>query len=314
MTSTTTHRYLGVVDRRSRFTMVSMGWRTHPDNVQSLRHAVSVAGERCGPANSPVSMSWAPGDGAVVLTATLPEVAAGSWIHSVINAQYAGAGEFGAPVLAVVGSANVLEDLEGGLSGLEGGLLGLGREPGSPARQALRSTLRQTTAQGFEQTFVMGQDPAADVGFAATFLAVCLIAGGPGTLLPDAIQRSGHQAFLQASRGLLDSSPIVTWHVVTSGLNGSAVLETVLSTVEDYRVAEHPEAVQQAKQFARTNLNRAWQSPVELAGSLARYEVMGWGGELIRNPDGALDQVDPHDIELAVEWLVRPIKETLGRT
>ncbi|GAA3273183.1 hypothetical protein AAU01_28670 [Paenarthrobacter aurescens] len=133
-------------------------------------------------------------------------------------------------------------------------------------------------------------------------------------MLPDAIEKSGHRAILQAIRGLQDSAPTVTWQVITSRPNGSAVLETALSTVAGYRVTEHAEAVEQAKEFARTNLNRAWQSPLELARSLAHYEVMGWGGELVRDPEAALDRVDCAGIEKAAEGLVRPIKEVLGRS
>ncbi|WP_420179989.1 hypothetical protein [Paenarthrobacter sp. TA1.8] len=301
----TTRRYFGQVDRRSRFTTVSMGWRTASDGVPRLRDAVTRAGEQGGPAKQPVAVTWTPGDGAMVMTATLPEGAARSWIEDVVNTEQLGI--FGDPVLAVVGTASVLEDLEGRLWERKGAV--------SPSpQQAFRSTMKQTTAQGFEQTFIIGQDPAANVGFAATFLAICLIAGGPGTLLPDAIQKSGYQAILQASRGLQDSIPTVTWQVIASRPNGSAVLETALSTVAGFSVAEHLEAVERAKEFARTNLNRAWQSPLELARSLAHYEVMGWGGELVRSPDAAVDHVAPAAIEQAVEGLVRPIKEILGRS
>ncbi|MFW0772008.1 hypothetical protein ACLRGI_02425 [Paenarthrobacter nitroguajacolicus] len=303
----TTRRYLAQVDRRSRFTTVSMGWRTTSEGVPRLRSAVSGARDHCGPAKQPVAVTWTPGDGALVMTATLPELAVQGWTEYVTNTEHTGIGEFGDPVLAVVGSAGVLEDLEGSLS--ERG----GEGPPSP-QPAFRSTMRQTTAQRIEQTLVIGQDPAGDVGFAATFLAICLVAGGPGTLLSDAIEKSGHQAILQAGRGLQDSTPTVNWHIVTTRPNGSAVLQTVLSTVAGYRVAEHTEAVEQAKEFARTNLNRAWQSPYELARSLATYEVMGWGGELVRNPDTAVDLVDSAAIEKAVEGLVRPIKEVLGRS
>ncbi|NWL12995.1 hypothetical protein DM793_17150 [Paenarthrobacter nitroguajacolicus] len=301
----TTRRYFGQVDRRSRFTTVSMGWRTASDGVPRLRDAVTRAGEQSGPAKQPVSVTWTPGDGAVVMTATLPEVAARSWIEDVMNTEQLGI--FGDPVLAVVGTASVLEDLEGRLSERKGAV-------SPPPQQAFRSTMKQTTAQGFEQTFIIGQDPAANVGFAATFLAICLIAGGPGTLLPDAIQKSGYQAILQAGRGLQGATATVTWQVIASRPNGSAVLETALSTVAGFSVAEHLEAVEQAREFARTNLNRAWQSPLELARSLAHYEVMGWGGELVRNPDTAVDHVAPAAIEQAVESLVRPIKEILGRS
>ncbi|NWL33653.1 hypothetical protein [Paenarthrobacter nitroguajacolicus] len=301
----TTRRYFGQVDRRSRFTTVSMGWRTASDGVPRLRDAVTRAGEQSGPAKQPVSVTWTPGDGAVVMTATLPEVAARSWIEDVMNTEQLGI--FGDPVLAVVGTASVLEDLEGRLSERKGAV-------SPPPQQAFRSTMKQTTAQGFEQTFIIGQDPAANVGFAATFLAICLIAGGPGTLLPDAIQKSGYQAILQAGRGLQGATATVTWQVIASRPNGSAVLETALSTVAGFSVAEHLEAVEQAREFARTNLNRAWQSPLELARSLAHYEVMGWGGELVRNPDTAVDHVAPAAIEQAVEGLVRPIKEILGRS
>ncbi len=40
----TTRRYFGQVDRRSRFTTVSMGWRTASDGVPRLRDAVTRAG------------------------------------------------------------------------------------------------------------------------------------------------------------------------------------------------------------------------------------------------------------------------------
>ncbi len=303
----TTRRYLGQVDRRSRFATVSMGWRASSEGVQRLRGAVSRAGEHRGPASQPLAMTWKPGDGAAVMTATLPEGAVRNWIEQVTTAEHSGIREFGDPVLAVVGSADVLEGLEDGLSEGEGAVP-------PPAQPSFRSTMKQNTAQGFEQTLIIGQDPAADVGYAATFLAICLISGGPGTLLPDAIQKSGYQAILQAGRGLLDATPTVTWQVIASRPNGSAVLETALSTLSDYRIAEHSDALELAREFALTNLNRAWQSPRELARSLAHYEVMGWGGELIRNPDAALDQVTPAAVEKAVEGLVRPIKEILGRS
>lgn len=190
----TTRRYFGQVDRRSRFTTVSMGWRTASDGVPRLRDAVTRAGgEQGGPAKQPVAVTWTPGDGAVVMTATLPEGAARSWIEDVVNTEQLGI--FGdPPVLAVVGTASVLEDLEGRLSERKG-------EVSPSPQQAFRSTMKQTTAQGFEQTFIIGQDPAANVGFAATFLAICLIAGGPGTCCPTPFKSPGTKQSFKPAGG-----------------------------------------------------------------------------------------------------------------
>lgn len=304
--------HLAVVDQRSRFTSVAMGWRTDPASqgtgVSQLRCAVSSTTEMTGTGLVPVSVDWTVSDGAHCLTAILPETITRSWIETVIHrARTEAQGIAGDPVLAVVGSPSVLEDLAGIMAGLGGDL--------PPARQGVfPSTMRRSTVQGFEQTIVIGQDPVEDVGRAAAFLAICLIAGGPGTLLFDAVHGSGHSAHLQAGRGLQDGCPTVTWQVIAPGHSGIAVLETALSTVSAFRIAEHPDAVRQAREFARGNLTRAWRSPIQLARSLAQYEVMGWGGELILDPAAALDHVDTNAIEHAVDGLVRPIKDVLART
>lgn len=281
--STASARF-AVVDDRSRFAAVSLGWRGADAAV--LRARVDVA--------QPVSAHWTRSEGAHCLTALLPHAEAADWADRAIAAA-----RQADPVLAIVGSARGVAEAER-----------IAVRPARPSA-ALPSALEQKREQGFESTVVTGADPAAAVGHAATFLAICRLAAGPGTLIPATLRAAGDRAVVQLARALRRGRAGLTWQVVSPAGEGIPTLETVLGAALGGSVARGAEA-DAARAFARANLSRPWRSPEELARTLVEYEVMGWGGAIVRDPDASLDAVDAAALDRAVAALLRPVADVVG--
>ena len=303
---------LTVVDMRSRFTTMGLGWRTdpgrHTEAEQLLRGAAKEA-TRQTPDLTPVSVEWTTTDGAVCMTAVVPPRASRQWMEAIINeAGKIPASHVDLPIAAAVGDPDNLQELDPLLKSLGPGAL-------APRNDKWPSRMRHSTIQGFEQTLVTGQDPAENAGGAATFLAICLLAGGPGTLMPEALQRDGHHASIQVMRSLQDRRAALTWQVIAQQGGGTlAALDTVLAAASSFRVSDNPGRIALARDFACGNLNRPWRSPIELARSLVHYEVMGWGGALVLAPEIELAQVDDATLADAVDRMVSPLREVLGRS
>lgn len=302
---------LTVADNRSHFLNVGLGWRTdpgvHTEAEGYLRRAIAAV-PRFDHAMHPLSAEWTTSEGAVCLTAVLPSLTADRWLSSAIDqTQKIPISHIGDVVVSAVGTPERL-------AGLNPLATALGQDGTIQPTSKIPSRMRKTVVNDFEQTLITGQDPVGDVGKAATFLAICILAGGPGTLLPNALQKEGHGAFLQVIRGLQDRETALTWQMLAPKRGTLSAFETALSTVSALQLDTVPHLVSQARQFACSNLNRPWGSPFELARSLVHYEVMGWGSSLILTPKIELAQVDHVKLEYAIERLMDPIKEVLGRS
>lgn len=300
-------RPLTVADSRSRFITVGLGWRVHAARHEqaatSLRQAVADTERRLRTAAAWTHWSFDPG--AVRLTAALPADAATPWLQRVLASTAAlGRDLVRSPAVALVGNESDLEAASGAVRDLPG-------IDHWPARE-LPSRMHQRAEGGFEQVVVTGADPVSEVGGAAVFLAICLVAGGPETFLPAALSSSGSGAVLQLARGLHDWQPGITWQLVAPEHGSSQALDEALAALRGYRVADHRRDEDRARCFALANLNRAWRSPVELAQAMTHYETMGWGGALILDPQQQLSGVDDESLDRAVQLLMRPLHEVRG--
>lgn len=283
---------LAVVDDRSRFATVSLGWR---GDAERLRATISPTA-----LDAALSSNWTSSAGACCLTATLQPEAAAPWTARVLDAARAIAGD---AVLAVVGDERAVAETAGVAP----------RMPAIPPAlpPALPSALQQERRDGYESSVVTGADPAAEVGAAAAFLAICRVAAGPDPLIPAALRAAGGRSIAQVSRGLQDGRPGLTWQVVSPAGEGISALEAVLSAAQDASVAS-ARGAEAARAFARANLRRPWRAPESLARTLTEYEVMGWGGGIVLDPDAALAEVDGAALQRAAVALVRPIADVVG--
>lgn len=295
-------------DGRSRFATIGVCWPTAPGfgarHATYLRRYVQSVVVADHDKLEPVSIEWT-GEGDVAcLTAVLPERIAVAWTGIVVGGlDLEAAGLSGAPTVGVVARPGVASDL--------GDLVSVSS---FSASESLPSSLRRLTAHGHEQIVIVGRDPSRDVGAAATFLAVCLIAAGPGALVPSVVEAANIGATVQFARVLRAGFPALSWTTTTPGEKCQATFDLILSAVARSNIANDVDARARARAFAAGNLNRAWRSPIELARTLVLYEARGWGGSLILNPDAALAGVDAMQLERAIAGTVRPINEVLGRT
>ncbi|ANC32012.1 hypothetical protein [Isoptericola dokdonensis] len=297
---------LAVVDDRSAVTALALAWPADdtPDRAgattveQARRAAISREVLEHGP--DVVDLVWSPGTGADLLTFVLPHgraVEAAPGLVDVVRSRL----EHPDPVVAVVGPAEVVA-----------GTAELTTRRLRPAASPVLSMMRQSRVQGFDQVCVTGADPAAEVGHAATLVALCRAAAGPGSLVPQALADAGVRASVQPVRGLREGEPVVTWHVVCRAGDSMLALETLAATLLDPRLTADPRAIDATRELARESLHRVRRSSQVLAAALAEHAVMGWGGHLLLAPDAALDDVEPADVAEATAALVRPVADALG--
>ena len=296
-----TPRHFFVPDDRSAFHSLAIAWRTNDDAAAGQRTALKGAAAPLPAHLRPVQTTWRHAAGASCLVATLPEAGAEAWSDAVARTLHARPDEVTHPVVVAVGPGEpgkFAEALVRGLCGLEG------------AGQKVVSSLRQKHREGIEHTTVTGPDPAAKVGHAATFVALSALLAGPHRTLQDVLQETGLPAAVTLGRRLVNGIPAVVWtFAVLAGAEGRGIYD-VIDVVGDFArdVVAEPEP---AIVFAGANLRRAWQSPGGLAKAIAEYEVMGWGGCLVHDPDAAIRDAAPN-LRAAFAGLLEPLSEVLG--
>lgn len=289
-------------DHRSHFYTWSLGWRTNGlSQGATLKTGLASVVAGISDAHYATKVEWVVAEGAECVTFAMPSHIRPSWGGLLDAADALGLAQ---PVISVVGDT----DLALGHDGFH-----IEREAPALGEVPVMSSLRQSAAQGYEQMLVTGADPSAQHGYIETFLALSLLSAGPGALIPALVERENLSVMMQLSRTLHGGVPAITWQIV--GPKGSVppLISATFDAVADFRLSEQQDDFVQAKQFARANLARVWRNPFELARSLTQYEVMGWGGHLIADPDAALAHVAPDGVERAVRALMKPIADVVGR-
>ena len=133
-------------------------------------------------------------------------------------------------------------------------------------------------------------------------------------MLPRTVSSLGNGATVQISRGLVQRRAAITWQGICRGSGGLQVFEMLAQALPAQLKAMNDAEVQQLKHFALANLSRAWRSPVELAQTANQYQIMDWGQSLISSPQSELDRVTREDLDHAMDQLLRPVLEVLGRS
>lgn len=294
-----TPRHFFVPDDRSAFHSLAIAWRTNDDAAAGQRTALKGAVAPLPARLRPVQTAWRHAAGASCLVATLPEEGAEAWSDVVTRMLHARPDEVAHPSVVVVGPG----EPEKFAAVLVRGLYGL-----EEADQKVVSSFQQKCWEGIEHTTVTGSDPAAKAGHAATFVALSALLAGPHRTLQDVLQEAGIPANVTIRRRLINGVPAVVW-MFAIGAEGRGIYD-VIDVVGDFArdVVAEPEP---AIAFAGANLRRAWQSPGGLAKAIAEYEVMGWGGCLVHDPDAAIRDAAPN-LRAAFAGLLEPLSEVLG--
>lgn len=306
MTTLSRTRQLAIADHRTAFILVAVHWRVHADmNVEShvtslMRHVETRSGV------TPVTMEWCSGEGFLGAVVTLPPTGAPQWTEALRTASKEHP-EMPDPFLASVGPSPEIFEMERFVSVA-------GESTFSPPTELQLSTLRRSEVSGFEQLFISGEDPAQTTGQAATFLAMCLLSGGPGTIFPDAVTSAHHRAMLQVNRTLSRGVPRINWQLIVSGQGGLPIMAKALAQVESVLGQRDAERLHRARKTGTANLRRPWCSPRQLVRSLAEYETSGWGAQLLLDPEATLNDVTDAEVQHAAEALLRPLREVLGHT
>lgn len=306
MRTTSYHAPLVVADRRSAFAALSIGWRFSSAQEALSQGKTFIAHTQKNSGTAPVSFEWSTGEGFLGATAVLPAPQAEHWLKNLLS--FTPPPVLSAPTISVVAPPDVAADLEH-LATVPGTQDSAAQPPGNDP-----SSLKKTTVSGFEQLLISGEDPAEKAGKAATFLGICALAAGPGTLLFDTLKGLHEGALLQINRTLPHNVPRINWQLIVPKRGALPLLETTLSSLEGNTPLIKAEKIDQAKNFGLGNLRRPWRSPGELAQALVQYETMGWGGNMILDPESSLHEVSEEDLQNAVEGLIRPLREVLGRT
>ncbi|GAB3536482.1 hypothetical protein GCM10027403_17380 [Arthrobacter tecti] len=300
-------RPLIVLDHRSAFATVALAWRTRqqPNEAASesqLRAALDRAGRARSVRLRPVQSTWSNTSGAARLIVSLPEDGFQPWGDNVIQELHSRPESFSMPAIAAVGSERVAESTQALAGDLPSNDLKISPVP---------SSMRQTRQQGFEQTVITGADPSPHAGYAATFVALCALLAGPNLNLQIALNRAGNPSTVSISRTLDRGSPSIVWTVISKAEQSLHTLELVLEIACDLarNAIAGPAPV---TSFAQANVNRPWTSPRDVAQAMVEYEVMGWGGHLIREPDTALQNVES-GLRRAFEGLLMPVADVLGK-
>lgn len=294
-----TPRHFFVPDDRSAFHSLAIAWRTNDDAAAGQRTALKGAAAPLPAHLRPVQTIWRHAAGASCLVATLPEAGAEAWSEAVARTLRTRPDEVTHPVVVAVGPGEPGEFAAAPAWGpldLEG------------ADQKIVSSFQQKRQEGIEHTTVIGLDPAAKAGHAATFVALSALLAGPHRTLQDVLQEAGLPAAVTISRRLINGIPAVVWTFAIEA-EGRGIYD-VIDVVGDFArdVVAEPEP---AIAFAGANLRRAWQSPGGLAKAIAEYEVMGWGGCLVHDPDAAVRDVAPN-LRAGFAGLLEPLSEVLG--
>ncbi|KTR94655.1 hypothetical protein NS220_08310 [Microbacterium testaceum] len=290
------------MDRRYPHPAVSLGWR-HRSLAEGdgLRAAMTAAISRGG---DPLLVTWSADPGAGQVTALVPARANPAWLVRLLRA--AAEQGVGPPVSAVVGD-------EGAVASTTSALDAVAFTGARFTRSPVRSVLHRRTRDGVTRTTITGVDPALRFGGPAAALAVRVAGGGPNPLLPSIVDRSGLTATIRFVRGLQDGVSTVTWLVDAPERAGLLALEAVLDAgALGLRV--EPDVLSAARASLLAELHGHRHSPVEFARALARYETLGWDGDLVHDPESALAGVTTAEVGDAISGLLKPVVDVLGRT
>ncbi|TLP98058.1 hypothetical protein FEF26_06630 [Nesterenkonia salmonea] len=306
MTTISRTRPLVVADQRSVFTLVAVHWRIQTDQYVE-GHLISLMQQvEAHSGVTPLALEWCSGEGFLGAVVSLPPGEAAQWTQALRSASTENF-LLPDPFLACVGPSHELIEMEGLVSTA-------GEADFSAPEEPEPSTLRRSEVSGFEQLFVSGEDPGPTAGQAATFLGICLLAAGPGTILPDSVTSAHHSALLQVSRTLSRGAPRINWQLIVAGQGGLPIMATALSRAEELLERCEADRLHRARRYGLANLRRPWCSPQQLVRSLAQYETAGWGAQLLLEPDEVLNAVPDADVIQAAESLLRPLREVLGRS
>ncbi len=294
---------LAVVDQRSQFTAVAFGWqRVQLVPTWGFREDVErlVAGST---AALPVSAEWTVSNGAECLTLAVPRLSTNELIRRVVgHSAAAGAGD---PVVSLAGSAEEVFAAQGVLAELS--------PPACPEGKMF-SSISQTTVAGVQRTTITGADPSPVAGSVETLLAGSLVASMPGSVIESVACDLGFRVSAEISKGLHGNFSTMRWRISSPHQCGLGVVEEL---VERF-AADVPLGVSwdlfAAKRFVLDSLRGAWRSPLELARAMAHFEVLGWGGRLVREPAAALAGVSEEGVHAAVHALLQPMRDVLGRS
>lgn len=303
---TLTKRILTISDDRSSFPVLSLAWRTDPQHEQETRRLLT---QSFGQTDRliPVWHQFSGDNGSVILTVAAEQSQLERWLRSMAHESSCLDSKLvSGPTIAVVGTFIDAENFLATASDL------FPRNDSETA--ALPSRMQQNMVQGYQQTLITGQDPSQQVGEAACFLALCLLSGGASALLPSSVASIGNGATVQISRGLIQRRAAITWQGICRGSGGLQIFERIVQTLPVQLNAMDDAEVQRLKHFGLANLSRAWRSPIELAQTANRYQIMDWGQSLITSPQSELDRVTREDLNHAMGQLLRPVLEVLGRS
>lgn len=297
---------LTVYDDRSRFATFAVAWRPQQNAAEQaaqLRVELEKMASNQSRTMPPLHSSFATGAGTECLISSLPTDGIAAWAQSVQQTMLAYRQSYSHPVVTAVGpaaAARAAAQLQAKL----------GRHDTSQA--APTSTMVQNRQQGFEQTLITGADPSPAVGHAATFVAISALLAGPEENLQTRLRSVGSQAVVSLSRGMAGRVPNILWTVVSPAEQSMQALEDVTAAAV-YLARQTLADPDRVVTFAEANLRRSWLSPQELAQGMAEYEVRGWGGELVREPESAFDGIRRH-LAAAFTGLLKPIADVLGKT
>ena len=291
-------RTVSVVDTRSVFTTIGIAWRTtrHTDQHSpdsSLRWAMEH-GELSPSAARPVQSVWTTGDGAESVVVSLPEEKVLEWVRHVQGVWLAF--PVAHPVVAIAGSEHIVEQIHQAV--------GTGAPSAAPSA-AIPCAMRQTQQHGYTHTVLRGPDASHRAGDAATFVALSALKAGPALSLQTALHRSGNYSRIGIRRTLEAATPAIQWTVISDSNRSIETLETVASLADELAHTTSADPTE-AIAFAHANLVRPWNAPTSLVQAMAHYEVMGWGGQLIANPDNAFDGVEDY-LQDAFDGLLLPL-------
>lgn len=293
--------FLSVVDKRTEFSFINIGWRTRgilmPEVLCRVEEEIRLLVKDYG-------------DALISLSPTqTPETCTLSLVVQVHNPQ---------------GLADSIQEIANSLCTEKELLLTViwigpeqiigGRYPSISLRD---STVEQPphmqveTRQGYRQTVVTGGDPAQQLGEEATFVALCLLMGGPTSVIPCFEKKNIPPVSIQLSRNLIHSVPTLIWSITGKNSEGVNIISDLVQCIEELTYCLEVDGLERAKVFARNSVQRTWLSPEELVAGVSQYELMGWGSSMIFEPE-RIDKVSSQDVEQALLGLVQPLKDVLG--
>ena len=298
-------RHLSVVDPRYVNPAVAVGWR---NTLAPAREQAKIAFERAFEGETslrkPIRHEWVSVDGADIVAALVPRADAAGWIRAILA--LAAQQEAVNPVAAMVGDESALRWMQSEVQAISF------LSP-SPVR-GFRSFMRRKSSLGRSTITITGEDPVVRRGSAATRLAINLVSNGEDALASTAIARLSSDATVDFERRLYSAVPAISWRLTHDDGGGLLLMRGMLEELAALRLDENDPRLAAARASVAGEVAQLWESPIELARALAKYEVLGWGGELVRSPRTMINQPDARAVEAALGGLLLPIAQVLGQT